>query len=71
MTITKFLIAWLLLLSKSFIWVMHAELIRSCCVFQNLRFTFYLGVLCTLCFVMLATSSSLSLTPLTYLAGRL
>ena len=27
--ITKFLIAWLLLLSKSFDWVMHAELIAE------------------------------------------
>ena len=34
-------------------------------------FTFYVDLLFTLCFVMLAPSSSLSLTPLTYLAGLL
>ena len=32
---------------------------------------FYCGHILTLCYVMLATSSSLSLTPLTYLAGSL
>ena len=52
-TITKFLIAELMLLSKS----------------SLSHFNF--DLLLTLCYVMLATSSSLSLTPLTYLAGRL
>ena len=34
-------------------------------------FTFNFDLLLTLCYVMLAPSSSLSLTPLTCLAGRL
>ena len=46
---------------------------RSCCVFHNHPsfHVFTLVFFKLLCYVMLATSSSLSLTPFTYLAGRL
>ena len=68
--ITKFSITELR--SKSFVWVLHAELIAELLRLFNIfipLFTF--GLLLTLCYVMLAISSSLSLTPLTYLAGQL
>ena len=69
--ITKILIAELLLLSKSFVWVLHveltAELLRVSKIFI---FTFHFDLLSN-CEMMLATSSSFILTTLTYLAGLL
>ena len=57
---------------QRFIWVMHAELNAELLRLSKIFiFAFYFDLLFTLCYVMLATSSSsLSLTPLTYLAGR-
>ena len=70
--INMFLIAGLLLISKSSLGYSTRSWMRSCCGFQRSSFSHvFVDFLFTLCCVMLATSSSLSLTPLKYLAGEL
>ena len=56
---------------QSFFGVLHAELNAEVLpLSKTFIFVFFVDLLDTLCYVMLATLSSLSLTPLTYLAGQ-
>ena len=49
---------------------LFAELIAELMLLSKESLFFHFNLLFDLCYVMLPTSSSLSLTPLTYLAGR-